>query len=77
MNGVFVGRRVDSDFSALEPPIESNDGYATWDVRAAFRIVGPLSITAAIDNLFDADYMDPLGYPALGAAFRIGARVRF
>jgi vitamin B12 transporter len=77
VNGVFVGRRVDSDFSSLEPPIESNDGYATWDVRTAFRIVGPLSITAAIDNLFDADYMDPLGYPALGAAFRIGARVHF
>ena len=31
--GVFVGRRVDSDFSSLEPPLLSNDGYATWDCR--------------------------------------------
>jgi vitamin B12 transporter len=77
VTGVFVGRRVDSDFSALEPPIVSNDGYATWDVRAAYRVAGPLSITGAADNLTGTDYMDPLGYPALGRAFRIGARVGF
>jgi vitamin B12 transporter len=77
LTGVFVGRRADSDFAALEPPLVSNDGYATWDVRAAYRITGPLSITAAVDNLSNADYMDPLGYPALGRAFRVGARVGF
>lgn len=33
----------------------------------ARRVTGPLSISAAVDNLFDAVYMDPLGYPALGA----------
>ena len=75
--GVFVGRRVDSDFSSLEPPMLSNDGYATWDLRAAYRLIGPLSITVAADNLADADYMDPLGYPALGRAVRIGAKVGF
>ena len=77
LTGVFVGRRVDSDFSSLEPPMLSNDGYATWDVRAAYRVAGPLSITGALDNLFDAVYMDPLGYPALGRAVRVGARVGF
>ena len=75
--GVFIGHRVDSDFSSLEPAMLSNDGYATWDLRAAYRLVGPLSVTAAADNLADADYMDPLGYPALGRAFRIGAKVGF
>jgi vitamin B12 transporter len=77
VSAVFIGRRVDSDFSSLEPPIESNDGYMTWDLRAAFRVVGPLSITGAVDNLTDADYMDPLGYPALGRALRIGLRAGF
>ena len=75
--GVFVGHRVDSDFSSLEPPMLSNDGYATWDLRAAYRVIGPLSVTVAAENLADADYMDPLGYPALGRAFRIGAKVGF
>ena len=46
-------------------------------MRAAYRLTGPLSITGAVDNLTGADYMDPLGYPALGRAFRIGARVGF
>jgi vitamin B12 transporter len=77
VTGVFVGRRIDSDFSSLEPPLVSNDGYATWDVRVAYRIAGPWSITGAADNLTGTDYMDPLGYPALGRAFRIGARVGF
>jgi outer membrane cobalamin receptor len=77
VTGVFVGRRVDSDFSSLEPPLLSNNGYATWDVRAAYRLAGPVSIIGAADNLADADYMDPLGYRALGRAFRLGARVGF
>jgi outer membrane cobalamin receptor len=77
ITGTFVGRRVDSDFSSLEPPLESNDGFATWDVRAAYRLVSALSVTFAIDNLGDADYMDPLGYPALGRAVRVGARMGF
>jgi vitamin B12 transporter len=77
VTAVFVGSRVDSDFSSLDPALTSNDGYATWDVRAAYRLTGALSITAAANNLFDADYMDPLGYPALGRAVRVGARVGF
>jgi vitamin B12 transporter len=77
VTGVFIGRRVDSDFSSLEPPLLSNTGYATWDVRAAYRVGGPVSIIGAADNLADADYMDPLGYQALGRAFRLGARVGF
>jgi vitamin B12 transporter len=77
LTGVFVGRRPDDDFSSLEPAILSNDGYATWDVRAAYRVTGPLAITAAIDNLTGADYMEPLGYPALGRAVRVGAKVGF
>jgi len=75
--GAFVGRRVDSDFSALEPPITSNDGHTTWDVRASYRITDRLALTAAIDNLTNAAYMEPLGYPALGRAVRAGIRAGF
>ncbi len=66
LTGTFVGRRVDSDFSSLEPPITSNDGHATWDLRAAYRLSSRVALTLAGDNIADADYMDPLGYPALG-----------
>jgi len=75
--GTFVGERVDSDFSALEPPITVNEGYARWDLRAAVRLTRLISVTGAIDNLADHDYMEPLGYPALGLAARGGVRIGF
>jgi vitamin B12 transporter len=73
--GLFVGRRTDSDFSALEPPIEESEGYARWDVSASFRLGRGITGYGAIENLFDGDYMEPLGYPTLGRAARAGIRV--
>jgi len=77
LSGSIVGRRVDSDFSALEPAILENDGYGLWDVRGSFRLTRTLSVTGAIDNLADSDHMEPLGYPVLGRALRAGLRARF
>jgi vitamin B12 transporter len=75
--GSMSGRRVDSDFSSLVPPILSNDGYAQWDLRGAWRLSRSLSLTGAIDNLTDSHRMEPLGYPVLGRAVRAGIRARF
>jgi len=50
---------------------------SSHDVRTGATSDWSLSITTAVDNLFDAVYMDPLGYPALGRAVRVGARVGF
>jgi vitamin B12 transporter len=75
--GVFVGRRVDSDFSSLEPPLLENEAYALWDLRASYRLSTQLSLYGAVDNLGDREYMEPLGYEALGRAARIGLRFGF
>ena len=75
--GSIVGRRVDSDFSSLIPPITVNDGHTRWDIRASYEIARGLGLTAAIDNLADGQYMEPLGYPALGRAVRVGIRAGF
>ena len=77
LNGVFIGSYVDSDFASLVPPIVTNPGYTTWNARFSYKILSQLALTAAIDNLNDADYMEPLGYPALRRAARAGLRVRF
>jgi outer membrane cobalamin receptor len=77
VNGVFLGSYVDGDFASLQPPIVANPGYTTWDARLSFKLLSQLSATAAIDNLADAGYMEPLGYPALGRAVRIGLKVGF
>ncbi|OLC84900.1 MAG: hypothetical protein AUH72_00575 [Acidobacteria bacterium 13_1_40CM_4_65_8] len=77
VDGVFIGRYVDSDFSSLQPPILTNDGYTTWNARVGWRVSRQLTGTVSIDNLADAEYMEPLGYPALRRAIRAGVRVAF
>ena len=75
LTGVFVGPRVDSDFSALVPAIIENEGHSTWDVTGAVRLTKALALTIAVTNLTGADYMEPLGYVALGRRATVGIRV--
>jgi outer membrane cobalamin receptor len=77
LSGVFVGSFVDSDFSSLEPPILEHAGYTTWALRGSYVVARNVSVLLAIDNLTGTDYMEPLGYPALGRAVRGGLRVAF
>jgi outer membrane cobalamin receptor len=75
--GVFIGRFVDSDFSSLQPPLVVNPGFKTWDARLSYKATSQLACLVAIDNIGDADYMEPLGYQALRRAIRVGLRVGF
>jgi outer membrane cobalamin receptor len=75
--GIFVGRRVDSDFSSLSPAILESDAYASWDLRAQYRLSRQLTVIGAIDNLTDSDHMEPVGYLALGRTARLGLKVGF
>jgi len=75
VHGTFIGRRVDSDFSSLVPPIVENVGYQTWDAGASYQITAPVTLYLRVDNVGDRDYMDPLGYPAWGRTARAGARL--
>jgi vitamin B12 transporter len=77
LSGSLVGGRVDSDFSSLVPAIVFNERYRSWDLRGSARLTRAFSLTCAIDNLTDSDRMEPLGYPVLGRAVRLGLRARF
>jgi outer membrane cobalamin receptor len=77
INGQFIGRYVDSDFAALQPPMLENPGHTVWDARVSVALTSALTATATVDNVGNADYMEPLGYPALGRAVRAGIRVAF
>lgn len=77
LTGTFIGRFVDSDFSALEPPITENPGWTTWDARLSWRFAPPIVALLGIDNLANRQYQQPLGYPALGRAARVGIRAEF
>src|SRR5204862_6623761 len=77
VSGVFIGRFVDSDFAALQPPILEHPGYSTWAARLSLQVLTQAAFLLSIDNLGNADYMEPLGYRTLGRAVRAGVRVGF
>jgi vitamin B12 transporter len=69
-----VGRRADSDFLGLG--LTENPGYARVDARIRGRIARGLEAYLVAENLFDRDYQEALGYPALGRSVRAGLRYR-
>ncbi len=75
LGGVFVGSRVDTDFNF--PTLSSSEGYALWNASGEFRFARRTAAFVTIDNLAGNEYMEPLGYPALGRSVRAGIRTRF
>ncbi len=73
--GYFSGVRTDSNF--LNPGQTNNPGYARFDIAASYAIARGVSLTARATNLFDKQYQDALGYPALGRDYRFGVRYQF
>jgi outer membrane cobalamin receptor len=71
---VLVGARADSDFAGLG--LEENDGYARLDARARVGLARGFEVLVVGENLFDEQYQDVLGYPALGRTVRVGLRYR-
>jgi vitamin B12 transporter len=76
---VYVGERADSDFVGLgfaSDPSYLNPSYTRLDARLRVRIVAALEAFVVAENLFDAEYQEALGYPALGRSVRGGLRLR-
>ncbi len=73
--GYFSGRRTDSDFLGLG--LMHNPGYARFDIATSYLIARGISFTGRVTNLFDKQYQEALGYPALGRDFRLGLNYRF
>lgn len=75
IGGYFSGVRTDSDF--LNLGFNSNAGYARFDIATHYDIGYGVSLYARAANLFDKQYQDALGYPALGREVRVGMRYNF
>jgi vitamin B12 transporter len=74
---IFVGRRVDSDFSSLVPPIIADPSYTKWDIGWNYRSAYRITYFAIFENVLNQRYMEALGFPALRASYRAGARTTF
>jgi outer membrane cobalamin receptor len=77
INGVFVGRFVDSDFGLFSPPFTERPGHTTWDARVSVKLTTQVSAVLLVDNFTDRDYSEPLGYQPLRRVVRAGVRVGF
>jgi vitamin B12 transporter len=75
IGGYFTGVRTDSDFLGLR--LTRNPGYARFDVAGHYELGHGVLLYARAQNLFDKQYQDALGYPALGRDARVGVRYTF
>ena len=75
LTGYFTGLRTDSDFLGFG--ITRNPGYARFDIASSYNIGRGISLYARATNLFDKQYQDAIGFPALGRDVRVGMNYRF
>ncbi|HEV2114635.1 MAG TPA: TonB-dependent receptor, partial [Terriglobales bacterium] len=76
IGGTFLGRRVDSDFLGLLPPVNHTAGYGRVDLGGWYALTSHMTAYLNVGNLFDRRYEEAAGYPALGFNFRAGMRFR-
>jgi outer membrane cobalamin receptor len=76
LGGSFVGRRPDSDFLGLTPPVTYAAGYARVDLGGWFALDRHLTAYVQVGNALNRHYNEAVGYPALTANFRAGMRFR-
>lgn len=73
--GYFTGVRTDSNF--INPQPTTDPGYARFDMAVKYNVTRGLFVTARAINLFDKQYQDAFGYPALGRYYMLGLRYAF
>lgn len=73
--GYFSGTRTDLSPVTFGPA--NNPGYARFDMAASYNVSHGLMLTARVINLFNKQYQDALGYPALGQTYAMGMRYTF
>ena len=70
---LFVGeRRAEADFISLALGLTTNEAYSRFDFRARVALTRGLKAYVVTENLFDRQYEEVLGYPALGRSVRVG-----
>jgi outer membrane cobalamin receptor len=67
-------RDVDPSFGTFGGIFDA-PGYGVWNIGASWRLWNHLSVFGRVANLFDRDYEEVLGYPALGRSGMVGLRV--
>jgi vitamin B12 transporter len=73
----WVGDRRDTDFDQFPAATVTLDDYVLASVNAGYRILPELEAFVRVENAFDADYQDVVGYNTSGRTVYAGLRVTF
>lgn len=77
LSAVFTGVRDDNDFSTYPATRTTLSSCVLVNVAARYQWSEDVTVFARVDNLFDREYQDVLGYGTLGAAGYGGVKVVF
>jgi vitamin B12 transporter len=70
----YVGRRRDTDFDLFPAQTVMLDDYALAALRIGWRLWPNLELYGRIENVFDANYQDVVGYNTPGRTVYAGLR---
>ncbi len=70
VTGRYVQGRKDNDFNLPGFPVVANDDFTVVDASASYRLTRGHALVVQVNNLFDANYYEVLGYPLQGASFK-------
>jgi outer membrane receptor protein involved in Fe transport len=72
LNGRGTVRDIEPNFAA---EVFDNPGYVTIAIGGALRLTRNIQVFTRVTNLFDREYEETYGFPALGRMGMIGLRV--
>ncbi len=76
-NYLWVNDRLAASRYTGDSVIETLDKYNRVDVGAKWKVNSQLTVNLSIENLADDDYMNDIGFPAIGRTGFIGANYNF
>ena len=79
VQGIYVDETYDALPTTLNPNVQESktEDYFILNTRISKKIKDQYEFYGEVDNLFDEDYEEEVGFPARGRNFRIGFRLAF
>ena len=77
INSLYLGSQMNFKNNTRENAINYNDNYIIVRLFGNYEISDNLIFNARIENLFDEEYEEVIGYPALGRAVHAGFSYNF
>ena len=72
----FYGTRFDNDYSTYPPSRVTLGGYGIVDIAITFKASETFDLFTRVDNLFDQEYEEVLGYGTMGCAAYGGIKMK-